>query len=73
MTRELIPLVEAALAIMETSGTEKPETAAMPVYEDLFNDEHFDFLPPVQRTKMQDTAYIVHSSGTFKNIIWLEI
>lgn len=68
VTKELVPLMEAALAIMETAGAERPESAAMPIYEDLFKDEVFAFLPPVQRTKIDDLAYIVHSSGMFRKL-----
>lgn len=66
-----MPLFQAALAIMVATGTEEPKLAPMPVYEDLFKEGNFDFLPPIQRTSINDTAYIIHSSGKLRRFVSL--
>jgi hypothetical protein len=63
VTEDLVPLVNAALDVLETSGENKPKVAPMPLFAQLYNHDAVEFLPPVKHTSLQDVAIIVHSSG----------
>lgn len=56
-------LAAAALEMMRDSSTVLPHKAQMPIFEDLYTNAPFEFLPPLN-AEFDDPTIMMHSSGS---------
>lgn len=66
VTQDLMPLTDAAIAIMAEQGFKVPVVQPMPVFEDLFPEEiseDFEYLSEPKLKGLDDPVCLLHSSG----------